>query len=83
VRTQLRLTPRDQGRRLTLEEFEHSAGKEGYHYELIDRSMRRSMGPTCATLRGTDALPATFEGLLPDDVTPARAASPGIEGNAA
>jgi Uma2 family endonuclease len=35
MRTRLRLTPRDQGRRLTLEEFQHAASQEGYHYELI------------------------------------------------
>jgi Uma2 family endonuclease len=36
MRTQVCLTPRDQGRPLTLEEFEHTTGQEGYRYELID-----------------------------------------------
>jgi Uma2 family endonuclease len=45
MRTQLHLTPRDQGRRLTLEEFEHSTGKEGYRYELIDGRLEVSPIP--------------------------------------
>jgi Uma2 family endonuclease len=36
VRTQVCLTPKDQGRPLTLDEFEHAAGREGYRYELIN-----------------------------------------------
>jgi Uma2 family endonuclease len=36
MRTQVYLTPKDQGRPLTLEEFEHAAGAEGYRYELIN-----------------------------------------------
>jgi Uma2 family endonuclease len=32
----LYLTPADAGRSLTLEEFEHAVGEEGWHYELID-----------------------------------------------
>lgn len=36
MRTQVYLTPKDQGRALSLEEFEHASGQEGYHYELID-----------------------------------------------
>ncbi len=35
MRTQVYLTPQDQGRRLSLEEFEHAASQEGYRYELI------------------------------------------------
>jgi Uma2 family endonuclease len=35
VRTRLHLTPADQGRRLSLEEFESASAQEGYHYELI------------------------------------------------
>jgi Uma2 family endonuclease len=34
--TSIYLTPADQGRRLTLEEFESADGLEGYRYELID-----------------------------------------------
>jgi Uma2 family endonuclease len=34
--TLLHLTPHDHGRPLTLEEFEHCSGEEGYRYELID-----------------------------------------------
>src|SRR5262249_38788798 len=36
MQTQLCLTPRDQGRSLTLEEFERAGSQEGYRYELID-----------------------------------------------
>ncbi len=36
MRTQVYLTPKDQGRPLSLEEFEHAAGQEGFRYELID-----------------------------------------------
>ncbi len=36
MQTQLYLTPKDHGRELTLEEFEHADGQEGYRYELID-----------------------------------------------
>src|SRR5262245_55726838 len=43
--TQLYLTPRDQGRPLSLEEFEHAGGLEGYHYELIDGKLEVSPLP--------------------------------------
>lgn len=43
--TQLYLTPRDQGRALSLEEFEHADGQEGYHYELIDGKLEVSPLP--------------------------------------
>jgi Uma2 family endonuclease len=36
MKTRLYLTPRDQGRALSLEEFESADSQEGYHYELID-----------------------------------------------
>jgi Uma2 family endonuclease len=36
MRTQVHLTPKDQGRPLTLEEFERAAGAEGHRYELIE-----------------------------------------------
>jgi Uma2 family endonuclease len=36
MKTQLYLTPKDQGRSLSLEEFEHAGSQEGYHYELIE-----------------------------------------------
>jgi Uma2 family endonuclease len=36
MQTQVYLTPKDHGRPLTLEEFEHAASKEGYRYELIN-----------------------------------------------
>ncbi|HEY7429053.1 MAG TPA: Uma2 family endonuclease [Gemmataceae bacterium] len=43
--TQLYLTPKDQGRALSLEEFEHAGGLEGYHYELIDGKLEVSPLP--------------------------------------
>jgi Uma2 family endonuclease len=45
MKTQLYLTPRDQGRALSLEEFEHAAAQEGYHYELIDGKLEVSPLP--------------------------------------
>jgi Uma2 family endonuclease len=42
---QLYLTPKDQGRALSLEEFEHASGQEGYHYELIDGKLEVSPLP--------------------------------------
>jgi Uma2 family endonuclease len=39
------LTPRDHGRQLRLEEFEHADGKEGYDYELIDGRLAVSPVP--------------------------------------
>ncbi len=43
--TQLYLTPKDRGRALSLEEFEHADGQEGYHYELIDGKLEVSPLP--------------------------------------
>lgn len=43
--TQLYLTLRDRGRRLTLEEFESAASREGFHYELIDGKLEVSPLP--------------------------------------
>jgi Uma2 family endonuclease len=43
--TQLYLTPNDQGRALSLEDFEHADGQEGYHYELIDGKLEVSPLP--------------------------------------
>jgi Uma2 family endonuclease len=43
--TQLYLTPRDQGRALSLQEFERAGGQEGYHYELIDGKLEVSPLP--------------------------------------
>lgn len=43
--TQLYLTPKDQGRALSLEEFEHADSQEGYHYELIDGKLEVSPIP--------------------------------------
>ena len=34
--TRLKLTPRDHGREIDPDDFEHATGKEGYHYEIID-----------------------------------------------
>jgi Uma2 family endonuclease len=45
MQTQLYLTPKDQGRPLTLEEFEHAASQEGYHYELINGRLEVSPLP--------------------------------------
>lgn len=45
MRTQLYLTPKDQGRELSLEEFEHASGQEGYHYELIKGRLQVSPLP--------------------------------------
>jgi Uma2 family endonuclease len=45
VKTQLYLTPKDQGRAISLEEFEHADGLEGYHYELIDGKLEVSPQP--------------------------------------
>jgi Uma2 family endonuclease len=41
----LYLTPADQGRALTLAEFEHAGGEEGYRYELIDGKLEVSPLP--------------------------------------
>jgi hypothetical protein len=43
--THLYLTPKDQGRALSLEEFECAGGLEGYHYELIDGKLEVSSLP--------------------------------------
>jgi Uma2 family endonuclease len=43
--TQIYLTPKDRGRALSLEEFEHADGQEGYHYELIDGKLEVSPLP--------------------------------------
>jgi Uma2 family endonuclease len=43
--TQLYLTPRDQGRALSREEFESAGALEGYHYELIDGKLEVSPLP--------------------------------------
>lgn len=43
--TQLYLTPRDQGRPLSLEEFESASGQEGYQYELIEGKLEVSPIP--------------------------------------
>jgi Uma2 family endonuclease len=45
MQTQLYLTPADQGRALTLEEFEHASAEEGYRYELIDGKLEVSPEP--------------------------------------
>jgi Uma2 family endonuclease len=45
VKTQLYLTPQDQGRPLTLEEFQSAQGQEGYHYELIHGKLEVSPLP--------------------------------------
>jgi Uma2 family endonuclease len=46
--TVLKLTPRDQGRPLTREEFEAAQGVEGYRYELIDGKVYVSPTPQLA-----------------------------------
>jgi Uma2 family endonuclease len=43
--TQLYLTPRDQGRALTLEEFQSAGSQEGFHYELIEGKLEVSPLP--------------------------------------
>lgn len=45
MQTQLYLTPKDQGRPLTREEFSRAAGAEGYRYELIDGRLEVSPLP--------------------------------------
>jgi hypothetical protein len=60
MRTQLRLTAKDQGRRLALEEFQHAAGQEGYHYELIGGRLEVSLLPEFPH----DHLRKTIERLL-------------------
>lgn len=45
MKTQLYLTPADQGRPLTYEEFEHADGQEGYWYELIHGKLEVSPLP--------------------------------------
>lgn len=45
MKIQLYLTPKDQGRPLSLEEFEHAGSQEGYHYELIDGKLEVSPLP--------------------------------------
>ena len=39
------LRPADQGREMSLEEFEHASGQEGYRYELIDGRVEVSPEP--------------------------------------
>ncbi len=41
----LHLTPAWAGRDVTLEEFEHATGREGWHYELIDGRVEVSPSP--------------------------------------
>jgi Uma2 family endonuclease len=48
MRTLVRLTPKDQGRPLSLEDFERAASQEGYHYELIDGRLEVSPLPDFA-----------------------------------
>jgi Uma2 family endonuclease len=48
VQTQVYLTPKDHGRPLSLEEFEHAASREGYHYELINGRLEVSPLPDFA-----------------------------------
>ena len=43
--THMYLTPKDQGRALSREEFEHADSQEGYHYELIDGKLEVSPLP--------------------------------------
>jgi Uma2 family endonuclease len=43
--THLHLTPQDQGRPLSLEEFEHASSQEGYLYELIEGKLEVSPLP--------------------------------------
>jgi Uma2 family endonuclease len=45
MRAQLYLTPKDAGRRLSLEEFEHADGKPCFRYELIDGRLEVSPAP--------------------------------------
>jgi Uma2 family endonuclease len=45
METQLYLTPADQGRALTAEEFERAVAREGYRYELIDGKLEVSPEP--------------------------------------
>jgi Uma2 family endonuclease len=45
MRTQLYLTPKDAGRHLSLEEFEHADSQEGYRYELINGRLSVSPAP--------------------------------------
>ncbi len=45
MKTQLYLTPKDQGRVLSLDEFEHADSLEGYRYELIDGKLEVSPQP--------------------------------------
>ena len=45
MKTQLYLTPKDQGRALSLEEFERADSLEGYLYELIDGKLEVSPLP--------------------------------------
>lgn len=45
MKTQLYLTPKDQGRAISLEDFEHADSLEGYRYELIDGKLEVSPQP--------------------------------------
>lgn len=45
MKTQLYLTPADQGRPLTYDEFEHADGQEGFWYELIHGKLEVSPLP--------------------------------------
>jgi Uma2 family endonuclease len=45
MKTQVYLTPKDHGRPLSLEEFQHAGSQEGYHYELIDGKLEVSPLP--------------------------------------
>lgn len=43
--TRVKLTPNDHGREIDPDEFEHSTGEEGFHYELIDGRVYVSPAP--------------------------------------
>jgi Uma2 family endonuclease len=45
MQTRVYLTPKDHGRPLTLEEFQHAGSRGGYHYELIDGRLEVSPLP--------------------------------------
>jgi Uma2 family endonuclease len=45
MQTQLYLTPADQGRELTMEEFDRAGALKGYRYELIDGKLEVSPEP--------------------------------------